>query len=173
MLSGVVVAVAALAVLVLAAPPGPSSVVAIGEPSTYTGPPPTSSGNGGQPEFPGCPFPVDVRTATVNSSAAKTAALFAHAWTSGDAKALIHLSDQTFAERAANLQLGSGLGRDPRIAVAGIRHSALAKTIAGRCGPDALKAVRIATVRARTPGAAPVHLYIVWRGGPSRVWAVR
>lgn len=171
MLSGVVVAVGALAVLVLAAPPGPSSVVAIGEPSTYTGQ--QSVTDGAQPAFPGCPSTVEARGAVVDTSARRTAARFAEAWTTGNARALIHLSDPTFARRASDLQLGGSLGRRPRIAVSGLGSGAVADRIVERCGPAALDAVRIATVRARRPGAAPVHVYLVWRGGPSRVWAVR
>jgi hypothetical protein len=128
---------------------------------------------GNQPAFAGCPFPVNAPAAAVDASARTTASLFARAWTDGDAKTLARLSDPTFADRAVNLQLGGSLGRKPRVAVARIGNGPVAETIRGRCGPGAVKAVRIATVRARTPGAAPVRLYLLWRGGPSRVWAVR
>jgi hypothetical protein len=169
-LSGVAVAAGALAVLVLAAPPGPASVVAIGEPSTYTGP---ALRDDRDRALPACPAPAAVRAATVDAAARKTALLFARAWTTGDVDSLVGLADSGFTHHAASLQLGGSLGMRPRIAVSGMVDDELAAAVAARCGVEALSLMRIAAVRARTPGAAPVHLYTVWRVGSSRVWAVR
>ena len=73
LLSGVAVAAVALAVLVLAAPPGPTSVVAIGEPSTYTGP---LLRDDRDRALPACPIPEVVPSAVVDGAAEKTALLF-------------------------------------------------------------------------------------------------
>lgn len=169
LLSGVAVATAALAVLVLAAPPGPA-VVAIGEPSTYTGP---ALRDDRDRALPSCPTPEAVPASVIDAAAEKTALLFARAWTAGDVDALVGLADPVFSGHAASLRLGGSLGGHPRIAVSGMGHDDLAGPIGARCGADALRQMRVASVRARTPGAAPVHIYTVWRAGSSRVWAVR
>ena len=170
LLSGIAVAAAALAVLVLAAPPGPASVVAIGEPSTYTGP---ALRDDRDRALPSCPTPDAVPASVVDGAAEKTALLFARAWTAGDVDALVGLADPVFSGHAASLRLGGSLGDHPRIAVSGMGHDDLAGPIGARCGADALRLMRVASVRARTPEAAPVHIYTVWRAGSSRVWAVR
>ena len=170
LLSGVAVATVALAVLVLAAPPGPRSVVAIGEPSTYTGP---LLRDDRDRALPACPIPEVVPSAVVDGAAEKTALLFARAWTAGDVDSLVNLADPVFSGHAAALQLGGSLGQRPRIAVSGMGHDELAGPIGERCGADALRLMRVAAVRPRTAGAATVHIYTVWREGSSRVWAVR
>ena len=169
-LSGVAVAVCALAVLVLAAPPGPARVVAIGEPSTYTGP---ALRDDRDRALPACPEPDSASAATIDAGSRKTALLFARAWTVGDVDSLVSLADTGFTHHAASLQLGGSLGTRPRIAVAGMGHDPLAGPVGARCGAEALRLMRIAFVRARRPGAAPVHLYMVWRNEGSHIWAVR
>jgi hypothetical protein len=144
--------------------------VAIGEPSTYTGP---LLRDDRDRALPACPIPEVVPSAVVDGAAETTALLFARAWTAGDVDSLVNLADPVFSGHAAALQLGGSLGQRPRIAVSGMGHDELAGPIGERCGADALRLMRVAAVRPRTAGAATVHIYTVWREGSSRVWAVR
>ncbi len=170
LLSGVAVATAALAVLVLAAPPGPASVVAIGEPSTYTGP---AHRDERDRALPSCPAPSDVSAATVSLGARRVAERFVAAWASGVDLAMLHLSEPTFHGRAQGLALVSGgPGTDAKVRVSGMGHDPLAGPLGERCGPQALTLMRIVGFRP-TATASVTRLYVVWRPGGSRVWALR
>jgi len=170
LLSGVAVATAALAVLVLAAPPRPASVVAIGEPSTYTGP---AHRDERDRALPSCPAPSDVSAATVSLGARRVAERFVAAWASGVDLAMLHLSEPTFHGRAQGLALVSGgPGTDAKVRVSGMGHDPLAGPLGERCGPQALTLMRIVGFRP-TATASVTRLYVVWRPGGSRVWALR
>ena len=170
--SGIVIAVGALAVLVAAAPPGPSSVVAIGEPSTYTGPP--AQRDERDRALPSCPAPADAPATRVTLDARQAAQRFVVAWAAGSAPAMIRLAEPTFRGRTEGLALVSGgPGRDAKIvSVGGIGHDPLAVPLGERCGPQSLTLMRIVGFRRRATGSV-THLYMVWRPDGSRVWALR
>ncbi len=171
LLSGIVVAAAALAVLVLAAPPGPASVVAIGEPSTYTAP---SSRDDRDRAFPACPAPSDVPAATVTLDARRVAHRFAGAWSAGSAEGMVGLSDPVFRGRARGLSLvAGGPGSAARARVVGIGHDPLAGPLGRRCGPQALTLMRVVQLRGTSVSRSTLQVYVVWRPDGSRVWALR
>ena len=171
LLSGIVVAAAALAVLVLAAPPGPASVVAIGEPSTYTAP---SSARRPRPRVPGLPGAVGRPGRHCHPDARRVAHRFAGAWSAGSAEGMVGLSDPVFRGRARGLSLvAGGPGSAARARVVGIGHDPLAGPLGRRCGPQALTLMRVVQLRGTSVSRSTLQVYVVWRPDGSRVWALR
>lgn len=172
LLSGGAVATCALAVLVLAAPPGPTSVVAIGEPSTYTGP---SQRDERDRALPSCPAPSAVPAATVTKQARQVASRFVAAWAAGAGAVMVELAEPTFRGRTRGLALVSGgpvANAKAAVSVSGIGHDPLAGPLGERCGPLALTLMRIVGFRQAATGSV-ARVYVVWRPDGSRVWALR
>jgi hypothetical protein len=171
LLAGIAIAAAAMAVLIAAAPPGPAAVVAIGEPSTYTGP---ALRDDRDRALPACPGPAHIAAPLVTARAGATAERFIAAWAAGDAAALRALADPVFRGRAGNLSLhpgGPGAGAEMR--VTGMGHDDLAAPIGERCGSAALALMRVADVRRVSTPLSVVHVYVVWRSNGPQVWALR
>jgi hypothetical protein len=171
LLAGIVIAAGALAVLVAAAPPAPSSVVAVGEPSTYAGP---GLRDDRQPPLPACPGPAEVAAPLVTARAGATAERFLAAWQAGDGGRLVALSDPVFRDRARGLAFApGGPGKGAEVRVVGMGHDDLAVPIGQRCGASALALMRIVDVRRVSTPLSVIHLYVVWRSNGSQVWGLR
>jgi hypothetical protein len=171
LLAGVAIAASALAVLVAAAPPGPSPVVAVGQPSTSAA---AVVRDDRDRALPACPGAAHVSPHLVSTRAGTAAERFVDAWAWGDRARLQSLADPVYRGRATILAVrpgGPGVGAE--LQVLGMGHDPLAGPIGQRCGAAALALMRIVAVRGASPPQSVVHVYVVWRSTGSRVWALR
>jgi hypothetical protein len=174
LLTGSAIAAAAMAIVVAAAQPAPSSVaqgvVGVGEPSSFAG---RASGEPTTSALPACPKAVVPGQVSAFARPGAAALAFVAAWGRSDQLTMNVLADPIFRVRAAALATtGGGPGADVHMQrVGSLGHDPLAAPIAHRCGPQALTLMRIVTLTA--PGYTPLHVYLVRRQLGYRVWALR